>query len=134
MKTFQEWLKEQTEEDRPTKHRVFSPIAFGEMKPNDFLANDPNLAYRITGQSQIDDIVNSGFVRAKIGKMRGGKTGETQWSRGGANAKYPPENNPGLYILVTKVLGLHDRVGGLPKSELLQVVRSNGEKWENVKI
>lgn len=126
---FRQWLES---EDRPTKHRVFMPFAFGEPKKNDFMATDPNMAYRITGQPQIDDIVSSGLVRAKAGKMRGGRSGETQWSLGGPNAKYPPESNPGKYVLVTSAKDLHDKIGGLPKSDLVQVVQSNGNNWIDV--
>ena len=141
MISFHEWLDEQLTvqplpgaetDDRPTKHRVFSPFGFGVEDQADFLATDPSLAYRLTKQPQIDDIRSSGLVRARIGKMRGGRTGETQWSQGGPRAKYSPSMNNGVYILVTSVEGLHDRIGGMPKSELIRVMRSNGSEWEDV--
>lgn len=130
MKSFNQWLNEN--EDRPTLHRVFKPIVFGKVSEVDYKADNPNLAYRVTGQSQIDDIKASGLVRAREGKMRGGRSGETQWSHGAANFKYSPVSNSGQYILVAKVENLNDRQGGLPKEDLVQVMYSDGEKWIDV--
>ena len=133
MITFHQFLESQ-EDDRPTRHRVFEPYAIFSPKPGDFIADNPNYAYRITGKPQIDDILQSGLVRAKIGKIKGGRSGETQWSRGGVNpennypAKYSP-NKEDSYILVANAKDLHDRQGGLPKEELIQVLKSDGTKW-----
>jgi len=127
---FKNWLI--NENERPTRHRVFSPLVFGKIGENDYIAGNPNYAYRITGQSQIDDIKMSGFVRAKKGKMRGGITGETQWSQGKINFKYNPDTNKDRYIIVTNFHGLDDRKEGLSKNEIIQVMYSNGEKWSDV--
>ena len=127
MKKFHEWLNE-----RPTRHRVFKPFVFGEIGENDYIADNPNYAYRITGQSQIDDINMSGFIRAKEGKIRGGRTGETQWSQGMANFKYNPDTNKDRYIIVTNLHDLNDRKGSLSKNELIQVMHSDGKKWIDV--
>ncbi len=129
MKTFNEYLKEN---ERPTRHRVFTPLVFGEIGENDFIADNPNYAYRITGQPQIDDINMSGFIRAKEGKMKGGRTGETQWSQGMANFKYNPDTNKDRYIIVTNVHDLNDRKESLSKNELIQVMHSDGKKWIDV--
>ena len=131
MKSFHEWLNENNQE-RPTRHRVFNPLVFGKIGENDYIADNPNYAYRITGQSQIDDIKVSGLVRAREGKMRGGRTGETQWSQGAANFKYNPAPNQNQYILVTNASNLNDREGGLPKGDLVQIMYSDGEKWTDV--
>ena len=127
MKKFHEWLNE-----RPTRHRVFKPFVFGEIGENDYIADNPNYAYRITGQPQIDDINMSGFIRAKEGKMKGGRTGETQWSQGLANFKYNPDTNKDRYIIVTNLHDLNDRKGSLSKNELIQVMHSDGKKWIDV--
>jgi hypothetical protein len=127
MKKFHEWLNE-----RPTRHRVFKPFVFGEIGENDYIADNPNYAYRITGQPQIDDINMSGFIRAKEGKMKGGRTGETQWSQGMANFKYNPDTNKDRYIIVTNLHDLNDRKGSLSKNELIQVMHSDGKKWIDV--
>lgn len=129
MKSFQEWLNENTQE-RPTRHRVFNAFVFGKIGENDYIADNPNYAYRITGQPQIDDIKMSGLVRAREGKMKGGRTGETQWSQGASNFKYSPTKD--AYILVTNINNLNDRKGGLSKSELVQVMHSDGQKWIDV--
>lgn len=129
MKKFHEWLNEN---ERPTRHRVFAPLVFGEIGENDYIADNPNYAYRITGQSQIDDIKMSGFIRAKEGKMRGGRTGETQWSQGKTNFKYNPDTNKDRYIIVTNVHDLNDRKESLSKNEIIQVMHSNGKKWSDV--
>lgn len=135
MITFHQFLESQ-EDDRPTRHRVFEPYAIFAPKENDFIADNPNYAYRITGQPQIDDILQSGLVRAKLGKIKGGRSGETQWSQGGSNpennypAKYSP--NKDSYILVANTKDLHDRQGGLPKEELIQVLKSDGTKWIDI--
>lgn len=129
MKTFNEYLKEN---ERPTRHRVFKPFVFGEIGENDYIADNPNYAYRITGQPQIDDINMSGFIRAKEGKMKGGRTGETQWSQGMANFKYNPDTNKDRYIIVTNSHDLNDRKESLSKDELIQVMHSDGKKWIDV--
>jgi len=121
-------------EERPTRHRVFpggSPVA---VKPGEGVldARDPSLAYRITGQPQIDDMAASGQVRAKIGKMRGGRTGETQWSAGDPSLGYKAESNEGKYVVVAANENLNDREGGLPNSEVRKVYKSNGETWVDV--
>jgi hypothetical protein len=142
MISFHEWLDEQLashplpgaeSDDRPTRHRVFPTFQWkSDPGEDDFLATDPSLAYRLLTQPQIDDIRKSGFVRARIGKMKGGRTGETHWSQGGPGGKYAPQGGDGVYILVTRSEGLHDRIGGLPKSELVRVMRSVGHKWVDV--
>lgn len=131
MINFYKWLENDNIE-RPTKHRVFKPLVVGNIGENDYLADNSNYAYRITGQPQIDDIKSSGVVRAREGKMKGGKTGETQWSQGASGFKYNPAGNKDMYILVTSLDNLHDRLGGLPKDELIQVMYSNGHKWIDV--
>lgn len=72
------------DDGRPTTHRVFQGGFNVGKSDSSLLANDPNLAYRITGNPQIQDMIESGLVRAKPPevKMRGGKRSETQWSQG----------------------------------------------------
>jgi hypothetical protein len=59
------------------RNRVFeggSPLPYrGE---GAFAATDPNKVYRLTGQGQIDDMTQSGFLRPKTGKIKGGHQGE----------------------------------------------------------
>ena len=117
---------------RPTLHRVFEGGQVIRVTGEGvFPAKQPELAYRITGESQIADIIESGVVRAKEGKMRGGRSGETQWSRGHESLGYRATGNDGRFILVTSsdINGLQ---GGLPASELLQVLKSENGKWVDV--
>lgn len=117
---------------RPTLHRVFEggqPVKVtGE---GVFAAKQPELAFRITGEPQIKDIIESGVVRAREGKMRGGKSGETQWSRGHESLGYRASSNDNRYILVASsdINGLQ---GGLPASDLLQVLKSENGQWVDV--
>ena len=117
---------------RPTLHRVFEGGQVIRVTGEGvFPAKQPELAYRITGESQIADIIESGVVRAKEGKMRGGRSGETQWSRGHESLGYRAAGNDGRFILVTSS-DINGRQGGLPASELLQVLKSENGKWVDV--
>lgn len=62
-------------------------------------AFNTNSAYRLTGQSQIDDMIQTGFVRPRSGKIKGGHTNEVHWSSG--NDKFGYNIQPGQYILET---------------------------------
>lgn len=120
--------------ERPTRHRVFeggSPMA---VKPGEGVldARDPGKAYRITDQPQVDDIKASGEVRAKEGQMRGGRTGETQWTRGHENHGYRAAGNEGRYVIVAPATDLNDKQGGLPVSDVEKVYKSDGKQWVDV--
>jgi hypothetical protein len=119
---------------RKTRHRVFEggspmPIPAGE---GVLTANDDTLAFRVTGQPQIDDIIASGEVRAKEGKMRGGRTGETQWSRGHSSLGYRAASNKGRYVVVASAENLNDRDGGMPVTEVSRIFKSDGGAWIDV--
>ncbi len=70
------------------RNRVFNQtIPVGKNNPISLHTNEFSI-YRITGMSQIVDIVNSGFVRPKEGKAKGGHTNEVFWTLGGDNLYY----------------------------------------------
>lgn len=122
------------EEVRKTRHRVFDG---GNLlkAPNDegvLIADNPENAYRLTGQSQIDDILESGEVRARKGKMRGGRQGETQWSKGHNKLWYDANGNKGQYLIESPSEGLNDRQGGLPVDEVGKIWKSVDGKWVDV--
>lgn len=74
------------------KNRVFE-TEFGpsyDDSPNVFRTNKESV-YRITGISQIVDIVNSGYVRPKEGKLKGGHENEVFWSKGGQKLNFIDE-------------------------------------------
>ena len=77
---------------RNAKNRVFE-TKFGpsyDDNPNVFRTNEESV-YRITGISQIVDIVNSGYVRPKEGKLKGGHEDEVFWSKGGQKLNFIDE-------------------------------------------
>jgi len=123
-------VKAATEQTRPTTHRVFeggSPIRRnGE---GVFHATDENSAFRLTGLPQIEDMVQSGEVRSKEGKIKGGRTGEVHWSRGHESLGYAPRE--GAFLLQTPTDNLHQRQNGLPLSEVTVHQFQNGQ-WVDV--
>jgi hypothetical protein len=119
---------------RPTRHRVFEGGAPMLIRDGDGVLSARNTenAYRITDQPQIDDMLNSGEVRAREGKMRGGRTGEVQWSRGHESLGYRAQGNEGRYVIEANAQGLNNRDGGMPLSEVKRLLRSDGTKWVDV--
>ena len=104
--------------ERPTLHRVFeggSPIRLSG--PNVFQATDVNSAYRLTGLPQIKDIIESGAVRAKEGKIKGGRIGEVHWSAGHPRLAYSSSPASESYVLQSSIQNLRGRQAGLPASE-----------------
>ena len=64
------------------KNRVFQGgLGLGKDNPIS-LHTDNNHVYRVTGSSQIEDIINCGYVRPPLGKAKGGHTGEVFWTKG----------------------------------------------------
>lgn len=64
------------------KNRVFEDgLGFGKDNPIS-MHTDSSHVYRVTGTSQIEDIINCGYVRPPIGKAKGGHTGEVFWAKG----------------------------------------------------
>ena len=67
------------------KNRVFqASISFGKNNPIS-MSTDNSHVYRVTGISQIEDIINSGYVRPPLGKAKGGHVGEVFWTQGSDN-------------------------------------------------
>ena len=66
-----------------TRNRIFeSGISLGKNDPIS-MHTDSNHVYRVTGESQIEDIINCGYVRPPLGKAKGGHVGEVFWTHGG---------------------------------------------------
>ena len=64
------------------KNRVFQGgLGLGKGNPIS-MHTDSSHVYRVTGTSQIEDIINCGYVRPPIGKAKGGHTGEVFWTKG----------------------------------------------------
>jgi hypothetical protein len=125
-------IEQTTPVERQTRHRVFeggSPISVPS-GPNVLDARDETNAYRVTTQPQIDDILATGQVRSKEGKIKGGRTGETQWSRGHPSLGY--RSDQGRYVIVAPAEGLQDRQGGLPLSEVSRIFKAQDGGWVDV--
>lgn len=64
------------------KNRVFqASISFGKDNPIS-MHTDSSHVYRVTGSSQIEDIISCGYVRPPLGKAKGGHKGEVFWTQG----------------------------------------------------
>lgn len=71
------------------KNRVFDKDGLGLGKNNPISLHTVGTSvYRNTGYNQLEDIIESGFVRPKIGKLRGGHENEVFWSIGGEKTYY----------------------------------------------
>ena len=71
-----------------SKNRVFiNNIALGKNIPYAMSTSNTSI-YRVTGFSQIKDIISCGYVRPKVGKLKGGHENEIFWTRGGENTFY----------------------------------------------
>lgn len=114
--------------ERPSLNRVFeggSPIK--TQQEGVFRGTDAEKAYRTTGDPQIEDMIQSGMVRSKAGKIKGGREGETHWSAGHENLWYGNGN-----IIETKKEGLNQRKGGLKLDELSAVWSKRDGKWVDI--
>jgi hypothetical protein len=85
------------------KNRVFYSDGLGIGKNNPIsLHTDSSHIYRVTGFSQIADIINCGYVRPKEGVIKGGHKNEVFWSLGGEKTFYY-DKRPVLETIVNKV-------------------------------
>ena len=65
------------------KNRIVNQ-SFGLGRTNPIsLSTDSSHIYRVIGMSQVEDILDCGYVRPPLGKAKGGHSGEVFWSQGG---------------------------------------------------
>ena len=130
-KAFKDWFGDWENEFRNSTavNRVFenTGLGLGKNNPNRFETNEDSI-YRITGRSQIDDIIESGYVRPPKGKLRGGKQGEVHWARGDNKLFYTDTER---YILETKK-DINNKVGALSIDDLTAIWKFDGTKWVNI--
>ena len=130
-KAFKEWFGDWENEFRNSTavNRVFenTGLGLGKNNPNRFETKEDSI-YRITGRSQIDDIIESGYVRPPKGKLRGGKQGEVHWARGDNKLFYIDTER---YILETKK-DINNKVGALSIDDLTAIWKFDGTKWVNI--
>lgn len=110
------------DDGRPTEHIVHKSgmdLQYAN-SPGRWPATDPNSAFRITGQAQIDDMMQSGLVRSKPPgtKAKGGRQGVTHWSEGRPGLVYDWGGNPDSFILQAPSKGLNGRQGAISLDEL----------------
>lgn len=109
-----------SDDGRPSRHRIFEGGASPFRNPGteDVLTSEPGRVYRTTGQRQIEDMIESGLVRAKPEgeRMRGGRTGEVHWADAHPNTWY--RQNADNMVLVAPRGSAADRQGGIPLDEL----------------
>ncbi len=82
--------KEDGDEKRAAtaKNRLFrGGMGIGRDNPDALSTKEEN-AYRLTREDQIIDIEESGYVRPKKGKLKGGHKGEVFWSEGSEKLFY----------------------------------------------
>lgn len=77
-----------TDRESTTRNRLFKWwLGLGRYNPISLKTNIES-AYRVTWESQIKDIIESGFVRPPVGKLKGGRIWEVHWSEGNDNLFY----------------------------------------------
>ena len=101
------------------KNRVFE-TTFGpsyDDNPNVFRTSEESV-YRVTGIDQVVDIVNSGYVRPKEGKLKGGHGNEVFWSKGGQKLNFVDERP----IIEASIDAIQDgQIGALSLDDLSAV-------------
>lgn len=107
-----------------TKNRVFvQEIPIGKNNPISLKTNS-DYVYRVTGMNQIEDILNTGYVRSKE-VVKGGHKKELFWSRGGENLFYF-DKRPVLEAPYSKVQ--NGQIGAIPIEDLTAIWMFNNEE------
>lgn len=97
------------------KNRVFTGgLGFGKNNPVSLHTVDTSI-YRVTGLNQIEDIINCGYVRPKVGKLKGGHEGEIFWTRGSEKLFFY-DGRPVIEVSENKVK--NNQIGGVPLEDL----------------
>ena len=113
-----------------SKNRVFiNNLAFGK-NISFAMPTSVSSIYRVTGFDQIKDIINCGYVRPKIGKLKGGHQNEIFWTRGGENTFYY-DKRPVLEVKDTKLKD--GQIGAISLEELsaIWIYNENQSKYIN---
>ena len=113
-----------------TRNRVFvQKLAFGKDNPISLKTKDTSV-YRVTGMHQIEDIITTGYVRAKE-KVIGGHTNELFWTRGGDKLFYY-NKRPVLEAPADKVID--GQIGAIPLEDLTSIQYFSEEENKYVNI
>lgn len=98
--------------------------AVGKSLPH-ALSTNPESVYRVTGDSQVEDIVDCGYVRPAPGKVKGGSYNKTCWSRGGDKLFYF-DYRPVIQASAEKVKD--GQIGAIPLDDLEAIYIFDQEK------
>lgn len=87
--------------------------------------------YRSTGMNQLKDIIACGYVRPRIGKLKGGHMNEVFWSIGSDKLFY--YNHDSIILEVPNDILENDQIGALPFESLVGIWQYNKEldRFEN---
>lgn len=101
------------------KNRIFqASMSFGKDSPIS-MNTDNKHVYRVTGTSQIQDIINSGYVRPRMGKAKGGHQGEVFWTQG-SDKLYFYDKRPVLETSVD-ILKENGQIGAISLDQLTSI-------------
>ena len=106
-----------SEDDRiaTARNRVFEGgLGIGKNNPI-AMATINSQIYRVTGDSQIEDILDSGYVRPKEGKLKGGHQNEVFWTKGGDKVFYY-DKRPVLQVDSSKLID--NQIGSISIDDL----------------
>ncbi len=116
---------EENDREKNAKNRLFEgSLGLGRNDPM-ALKTSSESAYWVTGESQIQDIIESGYIRPPVGKLKGGHKGEVHWSRGGDKLFYR-DKRPVLEIDRDKIL--NREIGAFRISDLKAIWVFDEEK------
>jgi len=102
-----------------TKSRIFQAnIPFGKDNPIS-MSTDSNHIYRVTGFSQIEDIIECGYVRPPLGKAKGGHIGEVFWTQG-SDKLFFYDKRPVLETSIDTLKG-EGQIGAISLAELTAI-------------
>lgn len=113
------------------RNRVFYSDGLGLGKNMEYALHTSNTSvYRVTGINQIQDIVLTGYVRPKEGKLKGGHVNEVFWSIGGDKLFYY-DKRPVIEVPEEKVK--NDQIGAIHIDDIkaIWMFDENNNKYIN---
>ena len=118
---------EEDERITSARNRAFETndgMALGKNLPN-AMPTKASSVYRITGFNQLKDILATGYVRPKEGKLKGGHQNEVFWSKGSDKLYYYDSSRIVLEAPIQLVQ--NDQIGAIPLSDLCGIWQFNEE-------
>ena len=115
------------------RNRVYDTndkLAIGKNAPNRMSTKESSV-YRMTGYNQLKDILQCGYVRPRLGKLKGGHENEVFWSKGSDKLFY--FSNGGVIIEAPSNKVINDMIGAVSFEDIIGIYLYNEEtnKFEN---